>query len=1362
MLDFNTKKRILKRLSDCAEKHFLMLIPCLLAAAFVKLFYFIVCSVDIALSDKDGNFLGIRRASRGKTRRRRQDDIVFVKRSFGSRLVSGVLAASFAGMLVPTAMPAITALAATGASDYKLYTGYGSDANLYDYYYDASPSNIFMNPWEINDGGCIVGYDSVQLSLTQYDARSASVDSKTHGAIYSAGIYYDVYSKGGSVAESTGNVVANKTINDSSYTTTSLYNWVSQQVTGLNASKEYHFYTIIKQTIILYGIPVGDGISNYVDSDGNITSYTDPTSGTTTKVKTVYYRHEIRSDDEYVVQMGSLLTSPSFSVAYDSTNNDIDITINSDTDNSGHEIAGYLIYRSEESISGTTKTMGDYKYLGYVTKSSFSSTGIIYSDSDIDYTKKYSYVVCTYSDIYSNGDAYSTSKSSLYMTSQLPSGTNDYGCAVSVYTPTKQPYPVTITDNNTYFTLSWTAVTGATAYYISRECTSAGHSCNDMEVEIQADGSTTYTYDDKTAAYSSTDPHIYTYTIWAVNSDNTGTDGSGSAKSSETVLTGYQLNPEISRPYNISIKAGDTDATLYWYCNDSDVTGFDIIMEKVIYDDSGNETGTETTTITVTASQALISTDSSGKSYYSYTEYDMTAGATYRFQIRSYMIIASSGEKEPVSEYYPNPCIEVSISTDFEAPQEIEATPSDSQIVVSWSASENADKYILYIYKLEDGEYVEVGTRTVSRTTYTHKNLENGDTYKYYVVAQKTVNGQTILSDPSYEVAATVGDPLKKPTDLTATFDGDDVTITWTAVSGAEGYLLYIVGSDGTADIKDITKNSYTQTDAVYGVTYRYYVYAYKTIQLSSGTYQYYKSERSDIESLTIGGSVSTPSGLVAASSDGQIDLTWTAVTDADGYIVYATNSSGTTTTYNVSTNSFSHTGLTAGDVYTYYVVAYEYVNGTAVYSSASASVTATVGGSISAPTDFAVTTTDSSAVLTWTAVSGAAGYTVYGYSSDGATLEVDVSKTTYTHSGLTSGDTWTYYVRAYKTVNSQRVYSSTTNYVSVTIGSVLPAPTDLVATSGNRQVALKWTTVKGASGYIVYLYDDSTSTFQPLTIVSKGTYTHTGLKNGTKYTYMVAAYVVENGTRVIGDYSLAVSAIPTSGNSADVDYTINIKGTAPYGISHSELISAAANHDAFDDPVDAYISVNDESTRAIKEVLRGYANGLSSFIIYPFDISLYLEDTLVAVEPNDGYNVTFTIPVPDQMIEYRDYITVVHLKTDGTETIYEDSDDDIYISSSELEVLASTIIDVNGVWCVQFITDSCSPFAFVIYRDNLDDVSSGNASSASSSSTGNFDTGVLLYTSLPDIIPVEKKTKFVVAVKKRYKVKEWQSTNNG
>ena len=102
----------------------------------------------------------------------------------------------------------------------------------------------------------------------------------------------------------------------------------------------------------------------------------------------------------------------------------------------------------------------------------------------------------------------------------------------------------------------------------------------------------------------------------------------------------------------------------------------------------------------------------------------------------------------------------------------------------------------------------------------------------------------------------------------------------------------------------------------------------------------------------------------------------------------------------------------------------------------------------------------------------------------------------------------------------------------------------------------------------------------------------------------------------------------------------------------------------------------------------------------------------------------------------------------------YDDDIDNVFVSATDLEVLPSAIIQINGHWCIQFTASSFSPFALVIYKDNISDISSGAASEAGSFA-GTFNTGMLLFTVTPDIMPQEKKTKFVVSTKKYYRIKK-------
>jgi hypothetical protein len=1376
MVNFNTKKRILRKLSDTAEKHVLLLLPCLIVAGFVKLYYFILCNIDIAFSDKDGNFLGIKQKEKPpKAEKRRKDDIVYVKRPFLSRMISAVLAFAFVGMFVPEALPVIEAFAetpsyvSTSDSNGKFYdcdaVHYGDSLGKYDYYYNNG--TLRFDSMEIDEAKCEDTYGAFKIAVksgynlngaTKLSNDNGEAKVSDNGKFVSAEIRgYGMDDSGSTVVRETGYTLY--TSSKRAVTNPSQLAEVTEcAVSGLNPAYKYNFYIVIREAVVLYQIEKGGNIADYIDDDTGeiITKITSTTpegkKAATLQRVTVELKSNVVSSDpgQWLDEPNPNVEDDIFTVEYSTDGGKIGnkITVSYDlvTANANksddQKVTGYKIWKRTEN--------GTYSVIGTRAVNSWGSGDWVYTDENVEDTTKYYYVLTSYANTFPLQDNTNTVK-----TSHEPSGNLSNNYDEYVYTKTAKPQNLTVTSNNTYNTITWTAVPGATSYRISR--------VNDAGVEEALGAQTSTTYKDTTIDSMSS----YTYKVVAINGNNDENHVGNGARESDAAEQWIEaITPSVDEPFNVQAISSDNDTVIYitWQCYTQDVTGFDIIIEKVLYDENGEEIGTEPydTVESVKASSAFVrnETDTNGKAYscYSTSYTGCIYGESYRVSVQSYLIVGNTGKKDPISDPHPRPLgYFVKIGTDIYPPQEVYATSASKQITVNWSASQGASDYVLNIYKIKNGKVVNTSSRNVGNvTSYTLSGLADGDIYGFTVQAEKDVLGKKMISSKSEEVIGIVGNPLTRPVDLTVAQNGDNVDISWKAVDGADGYYLYIKNmTTGVTDTKDRTAASYTQTDAVYGTTYQYYVVAYKTITFENGESPlYYQSQKSDVESLTVGGKIGFPSNLKATPSDGQIDLSWDAVAGAEGYIIYAT-CDGKTETFNVTGNSFSHTGLTAGKTYSYYVTAYKTVSGSTVSSVPSVTVKATVGGVIAAPTDFEVSTTESTAVLKWTAVSGAEGYTVYGKSDDGQTLEIDVSKATYTHTGLISGETWTYYVKAYKTISNERVYSSATNSIAVKIGSTLAAPTDLVATAGNRQVDLKWTAVTGAAGYIVYVYDNNTANFQPVTIVSQTSYSHTSLVNGQKYTYMVAAYKINDGDRIIGNYSLSVSAIPTAGNAADVDTTIAIKGTAPYGISHSELISAAANHDAFDDPVDAYISVNDESTSAVKEVLRGYANGLKSFIVYPFDITLYLENSLVEVEPNDGFNVTFTIPVPDQMADYRDYITVIHLKDDGTDEVTEESDySAIFVSGTDLEVLPSAIVDVGGVWCVQFTTSSCSPFAFVVYKDNLSDVSSGGASSADSGFAGSYDTSILLFTALPDILPAEKKTKFVVTAKKRYRIK--------
>ena len=165
-------------------------------------------------------------------------------------------------------------------------------------------------------------------------------------------------------------------------------------------------------------------------------------------------------------------------------------------------------------------------------------------------------------------------------------------------------------------------------------------------------------------------------------------------------------------------------------------------------------------------------------------------------------------------------------------------------------------------------------------------------------------------------------------------------------------------------------------------------------------------------------------------------------------------------------------------------------------------------------------------AKLSWKAVSGATGYEVYQYNTKTKKYEkaATVKTTSYTKSGLATGTSYKFKVRAYKTVSGKNIYSAYTSVVSVKTALKSVSSLKASATAYNK-VKLSWNKVDGATGYEVYQYN--TKTVKTLS-AKKTSYTVSKLTTGTNYKFKVRAYRIVNGKKVYSSYSKVVSAKPS------------------------------------------------------------------------------------------------------------------------------------------------------------------------------------------------------------------------------------------
>ncbi|SDI64213.1 Fibronectin type III domain-containing protein [Planococcus glaciei] len=168
---------------------------------------------------------------------------------------------------------------------------------------------------------------------------------------------------------------------------------------------------------------------------------------------------------------------------------------------------------------------------------------------------------------------------------------------------------------------------------------------------------------------------------------------------------------------------------------------------------------------------------------------------------------------------------------------------------------------------------------------------------------------------------------------------------------------------------------------------------------------------------------------------------------------------------------------------------------------------------------------------VSWAQMPGTQGYEVYrSTSSTGTYSKVGTvtsgSTLSFTNSSLTTGKTYYYKVKPYKTVSSKKVYYAFSN-----IGSAKPtlaAPAKVTAAKASTTaIKTTWAKVGEASGYEVYHATAKTGTYtkvKTLTTVSSLTFTNTGLGKGKTYYYKVRAYRVVSGKKIYSPYTTIVS----------------------------------------------------------------------------------------------------------------------------------------------------------------------------------------------------------------------------------------------
>jgi len=345
------------------------------------------------------------------------------------------------------------------------------------------------------------------------------------------------------------------------------------------------------------------------------------------------------------------------------------------------------------------------------------------------------------------------------------------------------------------------------------------------------------------------------------------------------------------------------------------------------------------------------------------------------------------------------------------------------------------------------------------------------------------------------------------PTNVVGVSGNGQATITFTAPasnggSNITGYTA-TASPGGATGVSNGNNTTITITGLTNGVAYTFTV----TATNGAGT----STSSSPSNAITPATTPGAPTNVVAVGSNGQVTLNFTAPASNGGSAITgytATASPGGTTGVSIGNNTnITVTGLINGVSYTFTVTA---TNGAGTSPPSSPSNAATPITVPRAPTNVVATGGNGQATLTFTAPAQSGGSSITGYtataSPGGATGTCGANNFPgITVPGLTNGVSYTFTVTA---TNGAGVSAPSSPSNAVTPATVPDAPTNVVGTSGDGQVALTFTApdTDGGSGITGYTATSSPGGFTGVSNGNNTNITVAGLTDGVAYTFKVTA----------------------------------------------------------------------------------------------------------------------------------------------------------------------------------------------------------------------------------------------------------------
>ena len=280
-------------------------------------------------------------------------------------------------------------------------------------------------------------------------------------------------------------------------------------------------------------------------------------------------------------------------------------------------------------------------------------------------------------------------------------------------------------------------------------------------------------------------------------------------------------------------------------------------------------------------------------------------------------------------------------------PSGLSATSGNAQVSLSWASSNGATSYHVKRSTTSGGPYTAVGSPTGD--SYMDASLTNGTKY-FYVVSALNSAGESANSSEVNATPAAPANPPPAPTNLQATAGNAQVSLTWSASTGATSYNVKRSTTSGGpyAKVASPTGISYTDAGLTNGTKYFYVVSAVDSAGESAN------SSEANATPAAPANPPPTPTNLQATAGNAQVSLTWSASTGATSYSVQRSTTSGGPYSQiaTPSTSSYLDSSLTNGTTYYYVVAAVNSAGQSADSSQASATPTAPAAADVTITID--------------------------------------------------------------------------------------------------------------------------------------------------------------------------------------------------------------------------------------------------------------------------------------------------------------------------------------------------------------------------------------------------------------------------